>query len=96
MINPKTLDDLARKVADAIPSPVSEFRNDVEKNLRAALQNSFTRLNLVTREEFDAQSKVLARAREQLTALEAQVRALESQLAATTTQRGQTDTPDKT
>lgn len=83
MINPKILDDLARKVAEAMPGPVSDLRNDMEKNVRAALQGTFSRLNLVTREEFDAQSKVLARAREQLAALEAQVRALEDQLSRT-------------
>ncbi len=81
MINPKILDDLARKVAEAMPGPISDFRDDMEKNVRAALQGTFSRLNLVTREEFDAQSKVLARAREQLTAMEAQVRALENQLS---------------
>lgn len=80
MINAKTLDDMARKVAESIPLPLNEFKADIEKNLRATMQSTFTRLNLVTREEFDVQTKVLARAREQLDALEIQVRELETKL----------------
>lgn len=51
---------------------------DVEKNLRALLANFFSRLDLVTREEFDVQAKLLARSREQITALETRVAELEA------------------
>ncbi len=54
---------------------------DVEKNLRALLQGLFARLDLVTREEFDAQSQVLARTRAQLEQLEQRLAALESRAA---------------
>ena len=52
---------------------------DVEKNLRTLLSGFFARLDLVSREEFDAQAKVLARTREKLTALEARVAEMEKQ-----------------
>lgn len=51
---------------------------DVEKNLRALLGSFFSRLDLVTREEFDVQAKLLARSREQISALESRVAELEA------------------
>lgn len=51
---------------------------DVEKNMRAMLAGFFDKLDLVTREEFDIQAKVLARTREKLTALEARLAEFES------------------
>jgi ubiquinone biosynthesis accessory factor UbiK len=54
---------------------------DVEKNLRALLASFFARLDLVTREEFDVQAKLLARSREQINALEARVAELEARVS---------------
>ena len=54
---------------------------DVEKNLRALMTSFFGRLDLVTREEFDVQAKLLARSREQIGALEARVAELEARIA---------------
>ncbi|HUY02400.1 MAG TPA: accessory factor UbiK family protein [Rhodocyclaceae bacterium] len=54
---------------------------DIEKNARALLASGFARLDLVTREEFEVQATLLARAREKLTALEARVAALEAEAA---------------
>jgi BMFP domain-containing protein YqiC len=51
---------------------------DAEKNLRALLANFFTRLDLVTHEEFEVQARLLARSREQIAALEARVAELET------------------
>jgi ubiquinone biosynthesis accessory factor UbiK len=51
---------------------------DAEKNLRALLATFFSRLDLVTREEFDVQARLLARSREQIAALEARVAELEA------------------
>lgn len=62
-----------KEVLDAGPA------RDIEKNLRAMLAALFARLDLVTREEFDAQSKVLARTREKLAELEAKVAQLEKE-----------------
>jgi ubiquinone biosynthesis accessory factor UbiK len=50
---------------------------DIEKNVRALVSAALGRLDLVTREEFDVQVKLLARAREQLATLEARVAELE-------------------
>ena len=55
---------------------------DIEKNAKAMLSSMLGRLDLVTRDEFDVQTQVLARTREKLTALEARVEALEKQRAA--------------
>jgi BMFP domain-containing protein YqiC len=72
---------------DELNARVSEFlaaspARDLEKNLRALFSASLARLDLVTREEFDVQAKVLARTREKLAALEERVAALERQLEA--------------
>jgi BMFP domain-containing protein YqiC len=79
MIEPKILDDLARKLAGAVPTGLQDFQRDVEKNFRAVLSSAFTKLDLVTREEFDIQQAVLARTRMKLETLEAQVAELEAQ-----------------
>ena len=79
MLDPKFFDDLARRLSDALPAGAREIQQDVEKNLRAVLQASLSKLDLVTREEFDVQARVLARTREKLDQLEKTITALESQ-----------------
>lgn len=75
---PQLLDQLAGKFAEAAAnSPVK----DIEKNVRALAASAFTRLDLVTREEFDVQAALLERTCVQLAALEARVAALEDELA---------------
>ncbi len=76
----KTLDDLARRVADAMPAGLRLMQEDLERNLRTALQTALGKLDLVTREEFDVQAAVLARTREKLAALEGRVAVLEKAL----------------
>ena len=74
MVNQKLLDELGAKIKEvAANSPA----RDIEKNLRAMLAAAFARLDLVTREEFDVQSEVLARTREKLAQLEAKLAELE-------------------
>ena len=80
MLDPKLLDDLTRRLADAMPPAAKAMQADLDKNLRAAVQAALARLDLVTREEFDVQSKVLARSRAMIEQLEKQVAALEAQL----------------
>ncbi|MCC5812947.1 MAG: accessory factor UbiK family protein [Ectothiorhodospiraceae bacterium] len=80
MLDPKSLDELARRFSESLPGGVREFQQEVERNMRTALQSTFNRLDLVTREEFDAQTKVLARTRAQLEAMEERVAALEAEL----------------
>lgn len=79
MLDPKQLDEMARKFAQSLPSGVREFQQEMENNMRSTLQSMLSRLDLVTREEFDAQAKVLARTRAQLETLEARVVALEAE-----------------
>jgi len=75
MVNQKVLEEIVTKVNELVAqSPVK----DVEKNLRVMLGAVFTRLDLVTREEFEVQQEVLKRTREKLIALETRVAALES------------------
>ena len=76
--NPKQLDDLTDRLVGLLPKGVVEMQKDVEKNVRAMLQSTFTKMDLVTREEFDVQSAVLARTREKLEKLEKQIAELES------------------
>ena len=75
MLNPKLLDEISAKIKDAIAQSPAK---DMEKNLQAVLQSVFSRLNLITREEFDVQQEVLLRTREKLAALEARVAAMEN------------------
>ena len=74
MVNEKLFDELGARIKEVLAnSPV----RDVEKNLRAMLAAAFAHLDLVTREEFDIQSEVLARTREKLAQLEARLAELE-------------------
>jgi len=57
------LDDIAKRLSGAMPASAKAVQVDLEKNLRAATQSAFAKLDLVTREEFDVQRKVLARSR---------------------------------
>ena len=75
--DPKSLDDLARRLADAVPPGLAALKNDLEQNFKAVLQSGLTKLDLVTRQEFDIQSGVLRRSRERLEELEARITALE-------------------
>ncbi len=80
MIDPKTLDDLAGRLAGSLPTGLQILQDDLKKNLRASLEASLAKLDLVTREDFDVQAAVLARTREKLTQLEARVRDLEKRV----------------
>ena len=77
MITAKMLDELTRRVTQALPDGFGQLQSDVEKNIRAALSATLSRMDLVTRDEFDVQAGVLARTRKRLTVLEKRVRELE-------------------
>ncbi len=79
MLDPKILDDITQRLKGAAPDARS-VQDDISRNLRAAVQAALARLDLVTREEFDVQTKVLARSRAKIEQLEKQVAALEAQL----------------
>ena len=75
MFNTTTLDELAKRIGQAIDASPAK---DVEKNIKALLQASLQRLDLVPREEFELQTQVLLRTREKLEALEARVAQIEA------------------
>lgn len=78
--DPKALDDLARRLADAVPSGMRDLQQDMEKNFRSVLKNALERMDVVTREEFDVQAKVLARTREKLEQMTQRLDELEAEL----------------
>lgn len=75
MLNSQFLDDLSKKIRETVGSTPAA---DLNKNLHALLQSAFTKLELVTREEFDIQVEVLQRTRQKLQQLEARVAELEA------------------
>ena len=77
MIDAKFLDDLSHRLVGDLPAGLQILQADLSRNLRAGLEAALGRLDLVTREEFDAQIAVLQRTRAKLEALERQVAALE-------------------
>ena len=72
------LDELNKKVSELLAASPAK---DIEKNLRALLSSAFSRLDLVTREEFDVQQEVLGRTRDKLEQMEARVAEMEKLLA---------------
>ncbi len=76
--DPKSLDDLARRLADAVPPGLAALKNDLQQNFKAVLQSGLAKLDLVSRQEFDIQAGVLRRSRERLEELEARIAALEA------------------
>lgn len=80
MFDPKFIDDLSQRLHASLPEGMRVLQQDVERNLRAAVQAALGRLDLVTREEFEVQAKVLARTRAQLDALSQRIAVLEAQV----------------
>jgi BMFP domain-containing protein YqiC len=79
-MDPRRVDDLVRRFAEALPAGAREIGQELESTLRTLLNSAISSLNLVTREEFEVQSAVLARTRAKIEALEQQVATLEEQL----------------
>lgn len=79
-LDPKILDDLARKLADSVPPGLKDLKADLERNFRTMLQAGLGKLDLVTREEFDVQASVLSRTREKLEELSQRLAELEAAL----------------
>ncbi len=77
MFNSNTIDDIANRLIDAVPSNLNHLKNDIEKNFHAILQSALGKLDLVTREEFEVQKAVLIKTRNKLEALEKQVTKIE-------------------
>ncbi len=71
------IDDLTRRLGDAIPPGVNRAREDIESHFRTVLTGAFERMDLVTRDQFQAQAAVLERCQEKLEALERRLAELE-------------------
>lgn len=80
MFDTKTIDDIANRLANAIPPSFNHLKEDMEKNFHAILQSALSRLDLVTREEFEVQKAVLAKTRQKLETLEQRVAEIEQQV----------------
>ena len=75
MFNTDKINEISNKINDMIKSsPLA----DVEKNINALIQGAFTKMELVSREEFDVQAEVLRNTREKLAKLEAKLAELEA------------------
>lgn len=81
MIDLNPIDALARRLSDLVPPGLRESREELQRTFKSALQSGLSRLDLVTREEFEVQRAVLLRTREKLDALERELAALESRTA---------------
>jgi BMFP domain-containing protein YqiC len=71
------IDELARRLLEQLPPALRAVQQDLETNFRAVLRERLSKLDLVTRDEFDAQTRVLERTRARLEALEARLAAME-------------------
>ena len=76
MTGPK-IDEIVRRLVESVPPGVRAVQKDLESNFRAVLRASLTKLDLVSRDEFDAQMRVLERTRARLEELERRVAAMD-------------------
>ncbi len=80
-MNSNGLDDLARRLAESVPESMRAFGRDMESNFKAVLQSQLSKLDLVTRQDFDVQAAILERTSAKLSALEARLKELEAKLS---------------
>lgn len=76
-MNNESIENIASRLAEAVPEGLKSMREDLEQNFRSVLRASLGKLDLVTREEFEVQEAVLAKTRAKLEALEHQVSDME-------------------
>lgn len=73
VMNTESIENIARRLAESVPEGLRSVRDDLEQNFRSVLQASLSKLDLVTREEFEVQQAVLAKTRAKLEELEAKL-----------------------
>jgi BMFP domain-containing protein YqiC len=78
MLDLRTIDELTRKLTEALPPGVTQRKEEMESRFRAVLTTAFERMNLVGREEFDRQCAVLEETRLKLEALQRQLDELQA------------------
>lgn len=81
MFDPKSIEDIATRLSDAVPPGLNNLKEDMEKNVRAIIQSALGKMDLVTREEFEVQKGVLAKTRSKLEKLERRVDEIERQMS---------------
>lgn len=74
------IDELSKRLGEILPPGVNVLKEDMEKNIRSVLHTAFSKMDLVSREEFEVQAKVLQRTREKLETLEKQFAELDANL----------------
>ncbi len=77
MKNEFKFEEFAKQVLDKLPSDLGEIQEDVEKNLKSTIQSTFSKFDLVSREEFDIQTELLSRTRALVEELEKKISDLE-------------------
>ncbi len=92
MQKPVSFEDIAKRVLDSLPAGLQELESDVRRNLRAGLAQVLRDMDLVTREEYDVQRRMLERTREKLEQLQCTAAGLEARLNALEDDSG-TDAP---
>ena len=80
MFDDTKIDNFIKQVLDNLPVELTQIKQDLEKNLKVTISNSFSKMDLVTREEFDVQAALLARTRVLLEEMEQKVEQLEKVL----------------
>jgi BMFP domain-containing protein YqiC len=79
-MNSNGLDDLARRLADSVPESVRAFGRDLEGNFKAVLQSQLSKLDLVSRQEFDVQAAILQRTQAIMAAMEERLKEIEGKI----------------
>jgi len=78
MSDSPNIEDMVRKLTDAIPAGIKELETEAKKQFRSVLETGFSKMDMVSREEFEIQRKVLAKTREKVDALEQRLSDLEN------------------
>jgi ubiquinone biosynthesis accessory factor UbiK len=80
MFRPEKFDEIVQQFTRLLPEDMQQARADIQKNMKSALSATLARMDLVTREEFDVQTALLARTRALLEEMEAKLGKLEAEL----------------
>lgn len=80
MIDNQTINRLSRKINELLPPGLQQVKSDFEARLKSLLQQQLANYEMVSREEFDIQARVLQRTREKLEIIEARLKELEQAL----------------
>ena len=79
-MNPNSLDELAKRLAESVPESVKAFGRDMEGNFKAVLQAQLSKLDLVSRQDFDVQAAILERTQARLAEMESRLKDLEAKI----------------